>query len=606
MRTKKQFKNGKRRRALRIIGFLLILLCILVARSIVWVLSEWADLQIDEIVWQLTSPLRGTGGGIISSYMKEVLPFTLAVFVMIMAVYFLMGKFRLLKTNRLYIRFVFIAALAVAFSTVTYFCTELHAVEWLINRHKESSFIEDHYVNPDDVQLTFPKKKRNLLYIYLESTEITYTDKKNGGAFDEDVIPEMTQLAESDEAEDFEGKDHGTTLNGGIALSDTTFTMGAMFGDTSGLPLKISINRNRMDTQTQFFPSITTLGDILDKEGYRQILLIGSQSVFGGRKLYFTSHGNYEMRDYDYYKNNGTLPQGYKVWWGFEDEKLFQYAKDTLSELDKGGQPWNLTMLTVDTHFTDGYVCRLCRDDFSDQYSNVFACASRQVTQFLEWAKTQDWYDDTAIILTGDHPTMDANYCQRVPRSYQRKTYTAFINSAVKPAENRHREYATLDYFPTTLAAMGVKIDGDRLGLGTNLFSNKETLVEKYGATEINLQIDRHSSFMEKLEGKVKAATADVKISDYNPETKSIHVKVTNLKPDIFTEVQIKVGNDGEKKVSTFLSDDGTGTYEGDVDLSYRKSGEKVKIQVKARQYVNGTRLHGGPHLIEPFQLKIK
>ena len=55
-------------------------------------------------------------------------------------------------------------------------------------------------------------------------------------------------------------------------------------------------------------------------------------------------------------------------------------------------------------------------------------------------------------------------------------------NGAVRinaPVENRTditREYATLDLFPTTLAALGAEIDGNRLGLGTNLFSSDQTL----------------------------------------------------------------------------------------------------------------------------------
>ena len=38
-----------------------------------------------------------------------------------------------------------------------------------------------------------------------------------------------------------------------------------------------------------------------------------------------------------------------------------------------------------------------------------------------------------------------------------------------------------MDMFPTTLAVLGVDIDGDRLGLGANLYADKETLAEKYG-----------------------------------------------------------------------------------------------------------------------------
>lgn len=44
--------------------------------------------------------------------------------------------------------------------------------------------------------------------------------------------------------------------------------MGAMFGQTSGLPLNISIDGNAMDTQEKFFPEIITIGDILESAGY--------------------------------------------------------------------------------------------------------------------------------------------------------------------------------------------------------------------------------------------------------------------------------------------------------------------------------------------------
>ena len=47
--------------------------------------------------------------------------------------------------------------------------------------------------------------------------------------------------------------------------------------------------------------------------------------------------------------------------------------------------------------------------------------------------------------------------------------------------EIKNRVFTSLDIFPTTLAAMGFEIEGDRLGLGTNLFSSRPTLCEEYG-----------------------------------------------------------------------------------------------------------------------------
>ena len=79
--------------------------------------------------------------------------------------------------------------------------------------------------------------------------ETAYSDEDNGGAFEKDVIPELTEIAQ--ENEEFSGKDN--KLNGGYSMPGTTWTMGAMFAQTSGLPLKISISAYEMDTQDNFF-----------------------------------------------------------------------------------------------------------------------------------------------------------------------------------------------------------------------------------------------------------------------------------------------------------------------------------------------------------------
>ena len=62
-----------------------------------------------------------------------------------------------------------------------------------------SDFIGEHYVSPADVTLTFPEQKRNLIFIFLESLEMTYSDTGNGGAFSRNVIPNLTRLAQENE-----------------------------------------------------------------------------------------------------------------------------------------------------------------------------------------------------------------------------------------------------------------------------------------------------------------------------------------------------------------------------------------------------------------------
>lgn len=180
-----------------------------------------------------------------------------------------------------------------------------------------STFIDNYYVDPAKVEITFPGQKRNLIYIFLESMEKTYADKESGGAFNENTIPELVCLAQDNE--DFSGQDE--KLNGGYAMSGTMWMMGAMFAQTSGLPLNISIDANSMDTQDTFLGNTVTLGDILQQAGYSQTLMIGSDATFGVRRLYFTKHGDYDIIDYNYAIETGMIPKDYRVWWGYEDQK---------------------------------------------------------------------------------------------------------------------------------------------------------------------------------------------------------------------------------------------------------------------------------------------
>jgi phosphoglycerol transferase len=153
---------------------------------------------------------------------------------------------------------------------------------------EEAGFIAEHYIDPEDVAMAFPEKKRNLIYIYLESMELTFEDEASGGIWNDNLIPELTGLAR--EGDTFAGT--ASKLNGAIVLPGTEWTMGAMFGQSSGTPLKLPFYGNFVsENMTDFFPGMTTIGDILEKEGYRQCLLIGSDASFGSRREFFAEHG---------------------------------------------------------------------------------------------------------------------------------------------------------------------------------------------------------------------------------------------------------------------------------------------------------------------------
>ena len=149
-------------------------------------------------------------------------------------------------------------------------------------------------------------------------------------------------------------------------------------------------------------------------------------------------------------------------------------------------------MLTANTHTEDGYVESSCTANSGNHYLDSVSCSSEQIENFIEWIKNQDFYDNTTVILVGDHISMQPDL---YPSDTKRRIYNVFINSAKKTTNNKNRMFTTMDLFPTTLSSLGVEIEGDKLGLGTDLFSNKKTLIEEIGEYEFNIEISKRSDF---------------------------------------------------------------------------------------------------------------
>jgi len=465
-----------------------------------WLIRSWASMSADELIFHLSSSLKGANMDVVRRLVLFYYFPGIVLLGIIFCLFFFSKKDAFRKT--IY-NFSFIAALVLLFLSLKDLEDSTGLISRIVplsvGRGGEDDFIADNYTDAADVTFTFPENKRNLIYIYLESMEITFSDNENGGAFPVDIIPNLSSVALKNE--DFRG--NSLLLNGAYSLPSTDWTMAGMFAQSSGMPLKVAVKTDY--EELGFFPNLITLGDVLHDAGYVQTLLIGSEAEFGGRANFYTTHGDFDLHDYKYAIQNGWIPEDYNVWWGFEDSKLFEFAKEDLTELSENDEPFHYVILTADTHFEDGYVCELCGNEHDDQYANVFSCSDRQVYHFLEWLMEQDFWDDTTVVLCGDHTTMDSDFCDNVPLDYGRRTYTVIINGLAEPVDaSRTRIYSTLDMFPTTLAAIGVEMSSDRLGLGVNLYSDTPTIIEEYGLDYCRDRLTEKSDFMVELSGEHK------------------------------------------------------------------------------------------------------
>ena len=388
-----------------------------------------------------------------------------------------------------------ICALSLTATLLLSAAVKVNLPEFMTYMTQQTTIFQDIYVDPSSANIMFPEQKRNLIYIYLESMETTFLSEELGGGNDVNPIPELYELAL--ENTNFSYND---SVGGFTSLSGGTWTIGALVSHTSGVPLKTPLNIDENSyVQDTFLPGITSLSNVLHENGYYQALMVGSDADFGGRKQYYQQHETDKIYDLYTARADGIVPEDYYVWWGMEDSYLFEYAKQELTKISKQEQPFAFTMLTVDTHHIGGYVCDYCGNEYPEQYENVLACSSKQVAEFVSWIQQQDFYDNTTIIICGDHPTMDHDYITRnIPEDYERKVYNCFINSLVSTDNTKNREFSSLDMFPSTLAAIGCTIEGDRLGLGTNLFSSTPTLCEELGTDEFSKELAKNSDYYTK------------------------------------------------------------------------------------------------------------
>ena len=470
-----------------------------------WLSRRWGMLHLEQLIFHWRAPTSGVNSDVIWDFVRDNIP-SVVFGLFLLTLLFIRSLKWPQKAQRIALTISTVVFLLFSAMTWHYLWVGLNVQAFVENQQENSTFITDHYVDPREVALIFPEERRNLIYIYLESVETTFMSSVDGGAFSENLIPELTTLAR--EYVNFSPTDQ---LGGAHVMAGSTWTSAGMFAQTTGLPLDVPINGDAIIADSLFltyqevalFPSeVETLGEILESQGYRQVVMMGSDATFGGRRYYFTENGNYEIWDYYTAIEQGLIPEDYHVWWGFEDEKLFSFAQDKLTELGASDQPFNFTMLTVDTHFEDGFLSEQCEEPFNEQYANALACSSRQIYEFIRWIQEQPFYENTTIVIAGDHLTMrslESNFWEEfpVPEDYVRTVYNVFINAAIQPESTNGRLFTTMDLFPTTLASLGVQIEGERLGLGTNLFSNQPTLAEQVGIEEMNRELKLRSDFFE-------------------------------------------------------------------------------------------------------------
>ena len=499
-------KNKKRANAVRIISVILFTLGMVAYAATIWGGEAYGDLSPDQILINLISPTVGNEVGVYYSVFEG--PVLKTAFYSTVFILFTFNPYKLTFNRNDKKRVLFsefarrIVALLLsitmfigscAFGIIKFQLTDLFSAYFF-----NSTFIEKNYTAPTDENITFPEKKRNLILIYLESMENTFLSKELGGYMEENLIPELTELAN----EGYVFSHTENKLGGFLPSTGAGWSVAAMVNMGIGLPMKVPTDGNAYGSAGNFLPGATAMGDILHAQGYEQTVMFGAEAAFGGLDHYFNLHGEFNIFDYRAAIEKGLIPEDYYVWWGYEDDKLYEYARAELTRLYETGKPFHFIMETADTHAPEGYLSPNAEKKFPDQYSNAIYYSQAEAVKFVRWIQSQPFYDNTTVVIIGDHLTMASCISEKV-KDYQRTCFNLILNpdeslTNLPETQFRNRQWASFDMFPTMLASIGVKIDGNRLGIGTNLFSDEKTLFETYGVEKVNESLTPKSDFYNK------------------------------------------------------------------------------------------------------------
>lgn len=160
----------------------------------------------------------------------------------------------------------------------------------------------------------------------------------------------------------------------------TGWTIAGLTSYLCAIPLKLPIKGNSF-AHAYFLDSATCVGDILHSLGYTQLAIQGASIKFAGKNQFYNSH-HISLHGEEYFTSQ-------------------YFASRNI----------------------DPQHCAEFKENVA--FNNVVLCADKNVSEFISWAKSQDFYKDTSIIVLGDHLSMKQDY---FPQGTKRAIFNTFIN----------------------------------------------------------------------------------------------------------------------------------------------------------------------------------
>ena len=220
---------------------------------------------------------------------------------------------------------------------------------------------------------------------------------------------------------------------------------------------------------------------ILDQRGYSTAAFHGDVGSFWNRDNTYKSWGYNYFFSEDYYKNKTNYSVGY----GLKD-KIF--LKQSIKYIEKLPQPFYAKVITVTNHYPyeldkqNQHIEKTkTGDNTVDGYVQTAKYLDESFGQFVDYLKKSGLYDNSMIVVYGDHYGISNNHKKAISQLLNLDTVTSYdlaqfqkvpfmIHLNGLKGGINHTYGGEIDVMPTLLDLLGIE-NKDTIQLGNDLLS---------------------------------------------------------------------------------------------------------------------------------------
>ena len=296
---------------------------------------------------------------------------------------------------------------------------------------------------------------KNIILVYAEQMEQLYFDLD---AFPENPLPKLSELyAQS------------VRYRNVVQVAGTSWTTAGIIASQCGFGVRGGIhfgNNSRLASVNRPYPEAQCLGDLLKKNGYQTAFFGGAPLAFGGKGQFLSAHGFDRVYGWEELQQRLENPARRSAW-GLHDDDLFSMALQEIQELEAGGSPYFLSLLTLTTHHPKGVLSPACTSlsEGQDPMLAALQCTDLLLSQFLRNVRAQTSPENTVIAVFSDHLALRNTLTDRLRQNEANRRLLFFVMS--KDSADYEIEMSHFDVGPTLLDAAGFP-PGSKIGFGSS------------------------------------------------------------------------------------------------------------------------------------------